>query len=83
MNNIDLTKEQQDALRANQGCVQGKGYVLMSTDVFHNAMGLESEETLAASLRAIEQGHAEVEGGRTRPFRDVLAELGKDDAIHS
>lgn len=83
MSNADLTSEQQKALDANHGCVQGKGYILMSIDVFRNTMGVGSDEALAKSLKAIEQGHADVEAGRTRPFREVLAELGNDDAVHS
>ena len=83
MGNPDLTKELQQALDANRGYVQGKGYILMSIDVFRNTMGVGSDEALAASLKAIQQGHADVEAGRTRPFREFLAELGNDDAVHS
>ena len=81
MKNLDLTAEQQQALDANQGCLQGKGYILMSIDVFRNTMGIGSEEDLAASLKAIQQGHEDVQAGRTRPYREVLAELGNDDAV--
>ena len=80
MSNPDLTNEQRQALDANHGCVQGKGYVLMSIDVFRNTMGVGSEEELAASIKAIEQGHTDVQAGRMRPYREVLAELGNDDA---
>ncbi len=83
MSNPDLTEEMQQALAANHGCMQGKGYILMSIDVFRNTMGVGSDEALAASLKAIERGHADVEAGRTRPFREFLAELGDDDAVHS
>jgi len=82
MSNPDLTKELQQALNANHGCVQGKGYVLMSSDVFRNTMGVGSDEALAASLKAIQRGHADIESGRTRPFREVLTELGNDDGVH-
>ena len=81
MNNLNLTTQQQQALDANHGCLQGKGFVLMSIDVFRNTMGVGSEDALAASLSAIQQGHADVVAGRTRPYRDALAELGNDDAI--
>jgi hypothetical protein len=83
MNQPELTSEQQQALVANSGCVQGKDYVLMSLDVFRNTMGVGSDEELAASLKALQQGHADVEAGRTRPYRDVLNELGADDAVPS
>ena len=83
MSNPDLTKELQQALAANHGCVQGKDYILMSMDVFRNTMGVGSGEALAESLKAIQRGRADVEAGRTRPFREVLAELGDDDAVQS
>jgi hypothetical protein len=81
MSNPDLGNELQQALDASHGCVQGKGYILMSNDVYRATMGVGSDESLAESLNAIEQGHADVVAGRTRPFRDVLAELGNDDAV--
>jgi len=81
MKNPDLTAEQQQALDANQGCLQGKGYILMSINVFRDTMGVGSDEELAASLKAIGQGHADVQAGRTRPYREVLAELGNNDAV--
>jgi len=79
--NPDLTQEQEQALNENHGFVQGSSYVLMSIDVFRQTMGVGSDDELAASLKAIEQGLADVEAGRTRPYREVLAELGSDDAV--
>jgi hypothetical protein len=78
---VTLTEEQRKSLAANRGCVQGEGYVLMSSEVFREMMGIGSDDELAASLEAIEEGHADVEAGRTRPFREVLAELGRDHAV--
>ena len=77
----ELTKAQEQALNENHGFVQGSSYVLMSIDVFRQTMGVGSDDQLAASLKAIETGLADVEAGRTRPYREVLAELGSDDAV--
>jgi len=83
MSDIELTDEQRTGLAASQGCVQGEGYVLMSTEVFRQTMGVGTAAKLAASLKAIEEGQADVTAGRTKPFREVLASLGKADAVQS
>ncbi len=77
MEHLPLTDQQKQALAANHGCVQGDDFILMSIDVFRETMGVGTEEALAESLKAIEEGHADVEAGRTRPYLDVLADLGK------
>ncbi len=43
-------------------------------------MSLKSELTkeLAASIKAIEQGLADIEAGRVRPFQEFISELRND-----
>lgn len=74
-----LTEEQRQALDQHHGLVEvdeeGQKYVLMSQEVYREIMGIGTEEELAASLNALQEGLADIDAGRTRPFRDVLAEL--------
>jgi predicted transcriptional regulator len=76
---MKLTEEQQRAVRANRGFLHVEGgdsqYVVMSMAVFREMMGVGTDEELAESLRAIDRGLADVDAGRTRPYRDVLKEL--------
>lgn len=78
---IKLTSEQKQALELQKGLVHEESFVLMSKEVYWKAMGVESEAELNESLKAIERGLADVEAGRTRPFRDVLAELRSRYAV--
>lgn len=57
--------------------VEGKEtkFIIMSMDAYCDMMGVESEEEMRATLKAIKKGLADIHAGRTRPFRDVLAEL--------
>jgi hypothetical protein len=74
-NNIDLTSGQRDAL-ARMPIVQGEEFVLMTKDAFRELLGLGDD--LADSLVAIHQGFEDISAKRTRPFRDVLADLDRD-----
>jgi predicted transcriptional regulator len=75
-----LNSDIERAVEQNHGFMQVEGqrtsYVVMSIDAYREMMGVGSDEELAASLKAIDEGLADIEAGRTRPFRDVLAELG-------
>ncbi|QDT91476.1 hypothetical protein [Gimesia algae] len=77
-----LTEEQRNALDQQHGLVEvdeeGRKYILMSIEIYRDMLGVGTDEELAASLNALNKGLADVDAGRTRPFRDVLAEL--DDA---
>ncbi|MCH9652578.1 MAG: hypothetical protein K0U86_08750 [Planctomycetes bacterium] len=79
MINPQLTEEQRQALDQSHGLVEvdeeGRKYVLMSVEVYRDIMGVGTDEELGASLKAIQEGLADIDAGRTRPFRDVLAEL--------
>ena len=81
MSQLELTEEQRRSLEAGHGCLQGDGYILMSMEVFRQTMGVGDDDELAASLKAIAEGQADVAAGRTKPFRDVLASLGNGDAV--
>jgi PHD/YefM family antitoxin component YafN of YafNO toxin-antitoxin module len=74
-----LTEEQREALEQHHGLLQvdeaGHKYVLMSMEVYRELMGVGTDEELQASLKALQAGLADIDAGRTRPFRDVLAEL--------
>ncbi len=80
-----LSDDQRHALQSTTGKLvevhddqTRQTYVLMSIDLFREMMGVGSNEDMAASLQAIEEGIADVDAGRTRPFRDVLTELTTD-----
>lgn len=78
---LRLNDDLDQALNQQRGFLQaegrsGKVYVI-STQVYREMMGVGTDEDLAASLKAIEEGLADIDAGRTRPFRQVLNELGK------
>ena len=79
---LQLTDEQQQALARNHRIVQGTSYVLRTMDINRQMMGIGTDDEQAESLQVINRGLADVEAGRTRPFRDVLNELGSTDVIH-
>lgn len=77
-----LTDEQRQALEQHHGMLQvdeyGRKYILMSMEVYRELMGVGTDAELQSSLKALETGLADIEAGRTRPFRDVLAELDSE-----
>ncbi len=77
----ELTHDQKQALNQGHGFVSGPSYVLMTTDMYREMMGVGSDEEMNASLQAIQRGLADVDAGRTRPYQDVLADLDDDDAV--
>lgn len=74
-----LTEEQRRALDQSHGLLEveedGRKHVLMSMEVYRDIMGVGTDAELSASLEAIQEGLADIDAGRTRPFRDALAEL--------
>ena len=80
-----LSSDVEQAVNRNHGCARVAGtkasYIVMSIEIFRDMMGVGSDEELAASLEAIDEGLADINAGRTRPFRDVLAELGSDAEV--
>ncbi len=80
-----LSDDQRHALQSSAGKLvevqddqTRQTYVLMSVELFREMMGVGSDEEMAASLKAITEGLADVDAGRTRTFLDVLAELTTD-----
>lgn len=82
MNEPHLTQDLEDALNKGHGFVQGPSYVLMSHEVFREIMGVGSDEEMAASLRTIEEGLADVDAGRTKPMDQVFRDLDDKYGIH-
>ena len=76
-----LTDEQRQAVDSHHGFVEleagGTSYVLMSSDVFRQLMGVGSEAEYQASLAAVEEGLADVEAGRTRPMNEFFQEFDR------
>ncbi|HUE71979.1 MAG TPA: hypothetical protein VMP01_13920 [Pirellulaceae bacterium] len=60
---------------------QYTGYVVMSDQAYREMLGIGTDDELKDSLAAIEQGLADADGGRTRPFREVLNELWRPDEL--
>ncbi len=77
----ELTHDQKEALNQGHGFVCGPSYVLMTTELYREMMGVGSDAEMNASLRAIQRGLADVQAGRTRPYQEVLADLEKNDAV--
>ena len=79
--NPRLPADLEDAVTRHHGSVRAEGasgtYVVMSLPVFREMMGVGTDAELADSLKAIEEGLADINAGRTRPFREVLDELGR------
>ena len=77
-----LTDEMKQALKQGHGFLKIEGEagtcIVMTMQVYRDMMGVGTDEEMAESLKAIEEGLADIDAGRTRPFRDVLDELGKD-----
>lgn len=82
MNEPHLTQEQEQALQNQHGFVQGSTYVLMTMNVFREMMGVGTDEEMAASLQALEEGIADVEAGRTIPQDQVFRELDQKYGVH-
>jgi len=81
-----LSNDLQQAVKQNHGFTEaeadGAKFVVMSMEFYRDMMGIGTDEQLAASLAAVDRGIEDVKAGRTRPFRDVIAELdSKNDAV--
>jgi len=77
--NPRLTDELDRALDEHQGFLKAEGQqgevVLVSMARFRELMGVGSDTELAESVKAIEEGLADVEAGRTVPLDQVFREL--------
>lgn len=83
MDTPNLSEELQQALKQEHGCVKRSSYVLMSIDVYRKTMGVESDEELAASLKAIGQAMQELEEGRGIPLDEAQRRLDEKYGIQS
>lgn len=88
MDTPKLTIDQLQAVQASHGFAEFDGddnqrYVVMSAGMFREMMGVGSDEQYQASLKAIEEGLADVEAGRTRPFEEFFAELDRKYGIQN
>jgi hypothetical protein len=75
MSEPTLTAEQQQALEAGHGFVQGSSFVLMSLEVFRNTLGAGSEAELSQTLAAIEEGLTDIAAGRVLPLDEARRRL--------
>ena len=79
-----LTPDQTEALRNGNGIVELEGdepCVLISMPVYREMLGVGSDEEYQQSLRAIEQGFADIGAGRTRPLAEFFSEFDKRHGI--
>lgn len=76
-----LPTELETAVQGNLGIIRVEGdrtaYVVMTLQAYRELSGAGTNEDLADSLCAIQEGLADIDAGRSRPFRDVLAELSQ------
>ena len=74
-----LTDELDRALEEHHGFLKAEGkrgkVIVMSMPLFREMMGVGSDERLSGSMKAIEEGLADVAGGRTVPLDQVFREL--------
>ena len=81
--NPELTSEQQQALDEGHGFVRGSSYVLMSMDVFRRTLGVETDEQLAESLKAIDEAMADLQAGRAIPLNEAKRRLDEKYGVHN
>ena len=74
--NDDVEKAVHDKHGFTQAAGRQGSYIVMSVDAFREMMGVGTGDELAASLKAIDEGLADVKAGKTRPYMDVIADLG-------
>lgn len=81
-----LTEDQLRALSESQGFlkIEGDGdtYIVMTMQIYRDMMGVGTDEEFQASLRAVEEGLADVEAGRTKPMAQVFEDLDQKYGVH-
>lgn len=82
---LQLTEDQKNAIAEHHGFVEVEGgddsYVLLSSQVFREMMGVGDDDQYRASLQAIEEGLADIAAGRTRPMQDFFREFDRRHGI--
>jgi predicted transcriptional regulator len=80
-----LTDELNQALEEHNGFLKAEGrqgkVIVMSMSLFREMMGVGSDEQLAESMTAIEEGLADVAAGRTVPMDQVFRELDEKHGL--
>ena len=80
-----LSNDVQQAVQENHGFAQaeadGAKFVVMSLEFYRDLMGVGTEEELQDSLRAIDEGLADVDAGRTMPADQFFAEFDERHGI--
>ncbi len=80
-----LTEELRQAVDRHRGFLEVDGgdstYVVMSMNVFREMMGVGTDEEYQKSLKAIEEGWADVQAGRSRPLDEFLRDFDSKHAI--
>ena len=80
-----LTEELRQAVDAHRGFLEidagDSTYVVMSMNVFREMMGVGSDDEYQTSLKAIEEGWADVQAGRSRPLDEFLREFDRKHEI--
>jgi hypothetical protein len=74
MNEPNLTKEQEQALNAQNGFVQGTSYVLMAVDMYNKVLGVDDTE-LTAALADITSSLEDIEAGETLSMNEAKVKL--------
>lgn len=81
-----ITEELNDALHTQHGFVEAEGtdgkVVVMTMQVYRDMMGVGSESDFAESVRAVKEGLADIDAGRTMPMNQVFNELDEKYGIH-
>jgi predicted transcriptional regulator len=76
-----LSNDLEQAVQHGHGMLRVQGeheaYIVMTVQAYREMAGVGTDQEMAESLRAIEEGLADIDAGRTRPFREVLAEMSR------
>lgn len=82
MDSLELTTAQQIALEQNHGFVQGRSYVLMTTDLYRELVGVGSDDEFTESLEAVNQAMQDIQAGRTIPLAEASRRLDEKYDVH-
>ena len=71
-----LSQQIENALAENNGILHEANFVAMTVEVYRDAFGNMSNQELQESLAKINAAEADIDEGRTRPFKDAINQLG-------
>lgn len=82
-----ITEELNTDLQRHHGLIEVDGVdgkvIVMSVQVYRELLGIGSDEEYASSLKAIEEGLADIKAGRTASIDHVFRELDKKHGVHN